>query len=147
MSMRKLPSATVAPPTLKAAPGTARKTAPKTGVKPDAVPAPKADRSKAVATPGQRAAAATPGDSPKGKHKLVRDSFAFPKAEYALLEAMKERAGRMARPVKKSELLRAGVAVLNALNDKAFLAAVNRVPSLKTGRPKQDVVGTTSVSG
>jgi hypothetical protein len=37
---------------------------------------------------------------------------------------------------KKSELLRAGVSALNAMADKDFLAALNAVPSLKTGRPK-----------
>ena len=54
-------------------------------------------------------------------------------------------AANLTRPVKKSELLRAGVAVLNAMTDKAFLAALNGVPSLKTGRPKGSE--TTSASG
>ncbi len=69
------------------------------------------------------------------KPKLVRDSFTIPKNEYALLWALKERAARLARPAKKSELLRAGIALLGAANDSAFLAAVAAVPSLKTGRP------------
>ena len=72
---------------------------------------------------------------PKPKHKLVRDSFTIPKIEYAVLEALKLRAAALARPVKKSELLRAGVAALNGMSDKAFLSALNAVPSLKTGRP------------
>ena len=72
----------------------------------------------------------------KPKPKLVRDSFTIPKSEYAVLEGLKVRAANLTRPVKKSELLRAGVAVLNAMTDKAFLAALNGVPSLKTGRPK-----------
>ena len=70
------------------------------------------------------------------KPKLVRDSFTIPKSEYAVLEGLKVRATNLTRPVKKSELLRAGIAILNAMNDKAFLAALNGVPSLKTGRPK-----------
>lgn len=73
--------------------------------------------------------------APKPKHKLVRDSFTIPKAEYAVLDALKVRAANLARPVKKSELLRAGISALSAMSDKAFLAAVNGVPSLKTGRP------------
>ena len=73
--------------------------------------------------------------APKPKHKLVRDSFTIPKAEYAVLEALKVRAVDLARPVKKSELLRAGISALNGMSDKAFLAAMNGVPSLKTGRP------------
>lgn len=75
--------------------------------------------------------------SPKVKHKLVRDSFTIPKVEYAVLEGLKLRAANLARPVKKSELLRAGIAALNGMTDKAFLTAINRVPSLKTGRPKR----------
>jgi len=72
----------------------------------------------------------------KAKHKLVRDSFTIPKSEYTVLEGLKLRAANLARPVKKSELLRAGIAALHAMADKAFLAALNEVPSLKTGRPK-----------
>ena len=73
--------------------------------------------------------------APKPKHKLVRDSFTIPKVEYAVLESLKLRAANLARPTKKSELLRAGISALNAMSDKAFLAVVNGVPSLKTGRP------------
>jgi hypothetical protein len=79
--------------------------------------------------------ATTPAVASKPKHKLVRDSFSIPKVEYAVLESLKVRAANLARPVKKSELLRAGISALNALSDKAFLAAMNGVPSLKTGRP------------
>jgi hypothetical protein len=72
----------------------------------------------------------------KPKAKLVRDSFTIPKSEYAVLEGLKLRAASLTRPVKKSELLRAGIAALNTMGDKAFLSALNGVPSLKTGRPK-----------
>lgn len=98
-------------------------------------------RKKTVAkSPVVNSAKATPVAAPpavasKPKHKLVRDSFTIPKTEYAVLESLKVRAANLARPVKKSELLRAGVSALNAMSDKAFLAAVNVVPSLKTGRP------------
>lgn len=78
----------------------------------------------------------TPAVVPKVKHKLVRDSFTIPKSEYLVLEALKTRATNLTRPVKKSELLRAGITALAAMGDKAFLAALNKVPSLKTGRPK-----------
>lgn len=72
----------------------------------------------------------------KVKNKLVRDSFTIPKSEYAVLQQLKLRAADLKRPIKKSELLRAGINALHAMNDKAFLAALNGVPSLKTGRPK-----------
>ncbi len=72
----------------------------------------------------------------KPKVKLVRDSFTMPKAEYAAIDALKQRALSLAHPVKKSELLRAGIGALNTMSDVAFLAAVTAIPSLKTGRPK-----------
>lgn len=70
------------------------------------------------------------------KSKLVRDSFTIPKAEYVVLESLKQRGASLSRFVKKSELLRAGIKALQAMNDKAFLLALDVVPSLKTGRPK-----------
>jgi hypothetical protein len=101
-------------------------------------PAKTAARAAADAAPNRAAesagaAVATPR---KPKPKLVRDSFTIPKSEYAVLEGLKLRAAKLARPIKKSELLRAGIAALSAMSDKAFLAALNGVPSLKTGRPK-----------
>ena len=77
-----------------------------------------------------------PPQATKSKPRLVRDSFTIPKSEYAVLEALKLRAANLTRPTKKSELLRAGIGALAAMPDKAFLAALNSVPSLKTGRPK-----------
>ena len=72
----------------------------------------------------------------KAKHKLVRDSFTIPKNEYAVLAELKQRSLGLGRPVKKSELLRAGIAALHAMPDPALLTALQAVPSLKTGRPK-----------
>src|SRR5258706_4872137 len=72
----------------------------------------------------------------QAKHKLVRDSFTIPKTEYVVLETLKVRATDLKRPTKKSELIRAGIAMLKKMSDKEFLAAVNGVQSLKTGRPK-----------
>lgn len=74
--------------------------------------------------------------APKVKSKLVRDSFTIPKAEYLVLDRLKLRAVGLKRPTKKGELLRAGIALLNTLNDAAFLNALSKIPSLRTGRPK-----------
>lgn len=71
------------------------------------------------------------------KPKLVRDSFTIPKAEYAVLDELKQRAAKLARPAKKSELLRAGIKALAAMDKAAFAAALGDVPAIKTGRPKQ----------
>lgn len=60
----------------------------------------------------------------------------MPKLEYAQITGVKQRAAKLGRPTKKSEVLRAAVALLNALPDAALLTALQAVPSLKTGRPK-----------
>ena len=72
------------------------------------------------------------------KPKLVRDSFTMPKDEYQVIDALKRRALGLEKQVRKSELLRAGIQALAAMNDRAFLKAVSEVPTLKTGRPKAD---------
>ena len=69
------------------------------------------------------------------KPKMIRDSFTIPKTEYLVIDTLKERAGKLSRAAKKSELLRAGVKALAAMSDAAFLAALSAVPTIKTGRP------------
>jgi hypothetical protein len=76
-------------------------------------------------------------DKPQ-KAKLVRDSFTIPKAEYLVLDALKLRANQLTKPVKKSELLRAGIKALAAFSDAAFLNALAKVPAIKTGRPARE---------
>lgn len=71
------------------------------------------------------------------KPKLVRDSFTIPKAEYTVLDELKQRTGKLAVAAKKSELIRAGIKALAAMSDAAFLAALKAVPTIKTGRPKK----------
>lgn len=108
-------------------------------------PTPTPKTMAAVAGPGGTTAKTADGrqkppaeqSAAKLKPKLVRDSFTIPKAEYAVLEELKVRAANLTRPTKKSELLRAGIASLAAMNDRAFLKTLNGVPSLKTGRPKR----------
>ncbi len=72
--------------------------------------------------------------SPK-KPKLVRDSFTIPKTEFAAIDQLKTRAIALGSSVKKSELLRAGLMVLQGLSDAAYKVALAAVPTLKTGRP------------
>ncbi|MBK7000553.1 MAG: hypothetical protein IPH35_11500 [Rhodoferax sp.] len=72
------------------------------------------------------------------KPKLVRDSFTMPKLEFAVIDSMKLRAAKLAAPVKKTELIRAGIKALAAMPDADFLAAINAVPNLKTGRPAKN---------
>jgi len=69
------------------------------------------------------------------KPRLVRDSYAMPEAEYAQIPALKKRLAGLGSEVKKSELLRAGIAVLAALGDAELQAVLARVERIKTGRP------------
>lgn len=88
---------------------------------------------KAVAKPAAKVAA--PKVEKAKKPKMVRDSFTFPKNEYDVLDVLKLRAAKLGTPIKKTELIRAGVKAIAALGDAAFKAALAAVPSLKTGRP------------
>ena len=89
---------------------------------------------KAPATPAAAEAPAKPAKA--HKPKLVRDSFTMPKDEYQVIDALKGRALGLQKQVRKSELLRAGIQALAAMNDRTFLKAIADVPTLKTGRPK-----------
>jgi hypothetical protein len=94
---------------------------------------------KPVAKPATKAApkAAAAKQAKEKKIKMVRDSISIPKAEYAVLDDMKLRAGKLAVHIKKTELIRAGIKLLAALPDAAFQEALRAVPSLKTGRPSK----------
>jgi hypothetical protein len=73
---------------------------------------------------------------PKVKpEKVVRDSFTMPKSDYALIDALKEKSLAAGTAVKKSELLRAGLAALNGMSDDQYLQAVRNLATVKTGRP------------
>ncbi|MDP1902461.1 MAG: hypothetical protein Q8K96_18730 [Rubrivivax sp.] len=106
---------------------------------------------RAVRAPAARAAAKSrlavmspppvappPAASPAKPHreKLMRDSFTMPAGEYALIGQLKQRAVALARPAKKSELLRAGLKALAAMSDETLLAALVATPTIKTGRPQ-----------
>jgi len=118
----------------KAAP--ARAAAAKTVSKPQA-PATTAALAKPASAPAATAASAAGKIAKDKKPKMVRDSVTIPKAEYMVLEAMKQRAAQLKVTVKKTELIRAGMKHLATLPDAVFLAAIAAVPSLKTGRPSK----------
>lgn len=69
------------------------------------------------------------------KPKLVRDSFTFPEDDYAQIATLKQRALNGGREVKKTEVLRAALALLSGLSDADLLKALDGIDKLKTGRP------------
>jgi hypothetical protein len=113
-------------PVQKAVGQTAVKSAAKSATKPATKPSPK---------PKAKPAQQTTPDLKLKKPKLVRDSFTFPKDEYQAIAGLKQKALGLKHSAKKSEILRAGLMLLNGLSDKAFLSALSKVPALKTGRP------------
>ena len=101
----------------------------------------KTEKAKVAAAPKAKAAPskASPIKEAKAKKpKLVRDSFTIPKDEYLVIENLKQRALGLSHPVKKSELLRAGLKLLAGLSDAALRTALQAVPSIKTGRPTKE---------
>jgi hypothetical protein len=121
----------------------AKPAAPKTKVAATKKPAARVQKKTSVAAPKP---AAKPSAKPVAKPvvakatkakkpKMVRDSFTIPKPEYDVLNVLKLRAAKLGNPVKKTELIRAGVKAIAALSDAAFKQALLAVPSLKTGRP------------
>jgi len=85
--------------------------------------------------PGTAAVATAPPRSEAARPQLVRDSFTMPEPEYAVLGAVKQACLKAGFEVKKSELLRIGVALLGQLDMAALRAVLSSLPQLKTGRP------------
>ncbi len=103
---------------------------------------------RALATAPARKAAAKPAAKPAAKvverapvqdarPVLVRDSFTMPEREYAVLLEVKQACLRAGIDVKKSELLRIGVALLGQLDVATLQSVLGGLPQLKTGRPPQ----------
>ncbi len=72
------------------------------------------------------------------KPKLVRDSFTMPEAEYEVLGQVKKACLKAGFEIKKSELLRIGVALISQIDLATLQNVLAGLPQLKTGRPKKD---------
>jgi hypothetical protein len=69
------------------------------------------------------------------KEKVVRDSFTMPKSDYDKIAVLKQKCLANGVHVKKGELLRAGLLILESANIEQLTAAVAAVETVKTGRP------------
>ncbi len=94
--------------------------------------------------PARKPAAKAPRPAPRSALRapvqdarpvLVRDSFTMPEREYAVLLEVKQACLRAGIDVKKSELLRIGVALLGQVDIATLKAVLAALPQLKTGRP------------
>jgi hypothetical protein len=127
----------------------ARKRAPAKSVAPSAaktVPAAARTVAKPVVKPEAKAVRAAPAakkprvKEPKIKElkvKVVRDSFTMPQGEYLKIADIKEAASKAGVPVKKSEVLRAGLKALVAMSPAQLKVALAGLEKIKTGRPKK----------
>lgn len=108
-----------------------------------AAPAATKTRAKPVVkSPVKPAVGAAPkpaGKKPKkeNKVKVVRDSFTMPQSEYQKIADIKESCLKAGLHVKKSEVLRAGLKALAALNAAQLKRALAGLEKIKTGRPKK----------
>src|SRR5471032_3280714 len=131
------PAAKAAAPAVKAAAKPAAKpaakAAPKAAAKPAAKSASKVAAVKTVAKPAEKTADAKHKDS----DKLVRDSFTMPEQEYAVLGQVKKSCLKAGFEIKKSELLRIGVALISQIDLATLQNVLAALPQLKTGRPKK----------
>ena len=141
----KTVSVGAASPAVRAAkPAVAKKAAPQPRKAPAAPVKPLAKPAKVTRQPGalkQSASVAKAGSASKEKpkkSKLVRDSFTMPELEYAALSEVKKACLKAGFEVKKSELLRIGVAMIRKLELQALRQAVAALSPLKPGRPRKE---------
>jgi len=71
------------------------------------------------------------------KTKVVRDSFTMPQSEYLKIAEIKELCLKAGLQVKKSEVLRAGVIALCAMNEAQLTRTMSALDKIKTGRPNK----------
>lgn len=82
-------------------------------------------------------------EKPK-KSKLVRDSFTMPDNEYQAIGDIKRECIKAGFAIKKSEVLRIGVALLKKMPASQIQQALSLLPALKAGRPKKEGVEVSS---
>jgi len=90
---------------------------------------------KAAASNGRARGAAAPAALESARPALVRDSFTMPELEYVVLADVKQACLKAGFEVKKSELLRIGVALVGRLDMATLRQVLDGLPQLKTGRP------------
>jgi len=101
-----------------------------------------------TATPDSSAADAPAREAPEKarikrakKDKVVRDSFTMPRTDYQRMALLKRKCLEAGVAVRKSEILRAGLQLLESAPQNQLLAAIAALETVKTGRPAKDDQG------
>ena len=91
----------------------------------------------AKAVPSAKPTVASEVSTPKkvSKGKVIRDSVTMPVEDYERLGALKKKCLTLGIAIKKSELLRAGLATLQRLSNEDLKRVLALVEKIKTGRP------------
>jgi hypothetical protein len=72
---------------------------------------------------------------PEKKQKVIRDSFTLPSGDYELIATIRQRCLKSAVNATKSEVIRAGLHILQSLSDEELIRAIESLEKVKTGRP------------
>lgn len=76
---------------------------------------------------------------PEKNSKVIRDSFTLPSGDYELIATIRQRCLKSAVNATKSEVIRAGLHILQSLSDEELLRAIESLEKVKTGRPAGNV--------
>jgi len=93
------------------------------------------DRKKKRAVRLELAVVVAPQKEHVKKEKVVRDTFTMPRSDCEKIATLTQRCLDAGVAVNKSELLRAGLILLEAASEEHLRAAASAVEKIKTGRP------------
>jgi hypothetical protein len=135
VAAKKAPARAKAPARRRAAGKSSRPAGDKRVTIADIAPAKKAlpPKMPVAGVKSEKKVAATVEETPK----VVRDGFTMPQVDYAKFKSLKALCLKSGVAVKKSELLRAGLHVLEALPAQDLLARIQALPPIKAGRKKK----------
>jgi hypothetical protein len=88
---------------------------------------------KSAAKPAKRVSPVPSAIKLVAQH-VTRDTFSMPSSDYGLIEQLRVRAAREGRNTNKSEVVRAGLRSLLALEPTDLAAILNRLEKVKPGR-------------
>jgi hypothetical protein len=74
------------------------------------------------------------------RERVIRDSFTLPVSDYQRISRIKERALKASFHANKSEIMRAGLLMLDELPEAELTSVLRRVEKIKTGRPTDKTV-------
>lgn len=95
------------------------------------------EKAESVLGRGKSSPRSEPAPPPpsNGAGRVIRDSFTIPGDEYEMISRIKKRCMKAGVSANKSEVLRAGLAALEAMPDRELASLFGKLQRVKTGRP------------